>query len=141
VFVGRVINEYKDHFGRGDFLIRNIIAADRASGFIAVSDFVRVGQTVQFHVRDRRTAEEDLRLLLQTQLLHDPAAGVLMCTCNGRGRNMFDKPNTESTIVREALGDVPIAGFFAAGEIGPIGTDNFVHGFTAALAIFRPADA
>ena len=139
VFVGRVINEYKDHFGRGDFLIRNIIGADRNSGFIAISDFVRVGQTVQFHVRDTHTAEEDLRLLLQTQLLHDPAAGVLMCTCNGRGQNMFDKPNAESTIVREALGEVPIAGFFAAGEIGPIGTDNFVHGFTAALAIFRPA--
>jgi len=138
VFIGRVINEYKDHFGRGDFLIRNIIGADRTSGYIAISDFVRVGQTVQFHVRDKRTAEEDLRLLLQTQLLHDAPAGVLMCTCNGRGRNLFDQPNAESAMVRDTLGDVPIAGFFAAGEIGPIGQSNFVHGFTASLAVFRP---
>ncbi|MBI1367162.1 MAG: hypothetical protein GC162_00765 [Planctomycetes bacterium] len=141
VFVGRVINEYKDRFGRGDFLIRNIIGADRDAGFIAVSDFVRVGQTIQFHVRDRRTAEEDLRLLLQTQLLHGPAAGVLLCTCNGRGSHLFDQPNTESKIIREAMGEVPMAGFFAAGEIGPIGQTNFLHGYTASMAVFRPLEA
>lgn len=141
ILVGRVINEYKDRFGRGDFLIRPVAGADPDAGYIAVPDFFRVGQTVQFHVRDRRTAEEDLRLLLESQKLHDaPPAGVLLCTCNGRGSRLFEQPNHESDIVRDALGDVPMAGFFAAGELGPIGGENFLHGFTASLALFRPAD-
>lgn len=141
LLIGRVINEYKDRFGRGDFLIRNIIGADEASGFIAVADLVRVGQTLQFHVRDGRAAEEDLRLLLEQQQLHGPAAGAVLCSCNGRGSHMFDRPNAESTLISDALGHSPLAGFFAAGEIGPIGNENFLHGFTASLAVFRPANA
>jgi small ligand-binding sensory domain FIST len=139
VFVGRVIDEYKDHFDRGDFLIRSIVGADREAGYLAVGDLVRVGQTIQFHVRDARTAEEDLRLLLDSQRSRGPAAGALLCTCNGRGSNMFDRPDAESSIIRSMLGaDLPLAGFFAAGEIGPIGRENFLHGFTASLAVFRP---
>lgn len=138
LFIGRVINEYKDHFGRGDFLVRNIIGADETHGYIAVSDRVRVGQTVQMHVRDRATAAEDLQLLLEGQKLHGPASGALVCTCNGRGQNLFDAPDAESTIIAEALGPTPIAGFFAAGEIGPVGDENFLHGFTSSMAVFRP---
>jgi small ligand-binding sensory domain FIST len=139
ILIGRVINEYKDRFGRGDFLIRSIVGADRESGYIAVNDLVKVGQTIQFHVRDAQTAEEDLRLLLEQQRLHGEASGALLCTCNGRGSHMFTTPNAESQIIRRAIGEVPMAGFFAAGEIGPIGHQNFVHGFTASLAVFRPA--
>lgn len=140
IFVGRVIDEYKEQFSRGDFLIRTILGADREAGYIAVGDLVRVGQTIQFHVRDARTAEEDLRLLLESQKPQGPAAGALLCTCNGRGSNMFHTPNTESHLIRQALGEsLPLAGFFAAGEIGPIGKENFLHGFTASLALFRPA--
>jgi small ligand-binding sensory domain FIST len=137
ILLGRVINEYKERFGRGDFLIRNIIGADPDAGYIAVSDFVRVGQTVQFHVRDARTAEEDLKLLLESEKLDAQAAGALLFTCNGRGSRLFEEPNFESTIIRQALGDVPLAGFFAAGEIGPIAGENFIHGFTASLVLFR----
>jgi small ligand-binding sensory domain FIST len=140
LLVGRVIDEYKDRFGRGDFLIRNIIGADEASGYIAIADLVRVGQTVQFHVRDAKAAEEDLRLLLEQQKLHGPAAGAVLCTCNGRGAHMFGRPGVESSIIAEALGQPPLAGFFAAGEIGPIGHQTFLHGFTASLAVFRPAE-
>lgn len=140
LFVGRVIDEYKDRFGRGDFLIRNIIGADQESGYIAVSDLVRTGQTIQFHVRDSRTAEQDLRLLLQSQKLHGPPAGALLCTCHGRGSNIFAEPHAESSIIRDELDPtLPLAGFFAAGELGPIGGANFLHGFTASLAVFRPA--
>lgn len=139
LLVGRVIDEYKDRFGRGDFLIRNIVGADEETGFIAIADLVRVGQTVQFHVRDARAAEEDMQLLLEQQKLHGPAAGALLCTCNGRGSNMFGKLNTESRLIHEALGPIPLAGFFAAGEIGPVGSQTFLHGFTASLAVFRPA--
>ena len=138
LLLGRVINEYKDRFGRGDFLVRSVVGADADAGYIVVPDFFRVGQTVQFHVRDKQTAEEDLRLLLESQKLHDEPAGVLLCTCNGRGSRLFEQPNLESRILREALGDVPMAGFFAAGELGPIGGENFLHGFTASIALFRP---
>jgi small ligand-binding sensory domain FIST len=137
LLIGRVISEYKDRFGRGDFLIRNIVGADEQQGFIAIADLVRVGQTVQFHVRDARAAEEDLRLLLEAQRLHGPAAGAVLCTCNGRGSNMFPRPNVESALISDALGHAPMAGFFAAGEIGPVGAENFLHGFTSSLAVFR----
>lgn len=137
LLVGRVIDEYKDRFGRGDFVIRNVIGVGREQEFIAVSDLLKVGQTVQFHVRDRRTAEEDLQLLLDAQAMHGEPAGVFLCTCNGRGIGLFDSPDYESQIIRQRLGDTPMTGMFAAGEIGPVGRRNFVHGFTASMAIFR----
>jgi small ligand-binding sensory domain FIST len=139
LLVGRVVNEYKERFGRGDFLIRNVIGVGPDESYLAVSDFFRVGQTVQFHVRDARTAEEDLHLLLDAQAMHGEPAGIFLCTCNGRGEGMFGQTGYESDIIRRRLGTVPIAGFFAAGEIGPIGRSNFVHGFTASMALFRSA--
>ena len=137
LFIGRVTSEYKDRFGRGDFLIRNVIGADPVNGFLVVNDLVRVGQTIQFHIRDARTAEEDLELLLDCQQLTEKPDGVLLTTCNGRGVRMFGEHNKETAIIRHSLGDVPTGGFFAAGEFGPIGGENFVHGFTASLAVFR----
>jgi small ligand-binding sensory domain FIST len=98
-----------------------------------------VGQTIQFHVRDRRTAEEDFQLLLEAQKLHGGEGGALLFTCNGRGARLFGRPHADATMVREALGDMPLAGFFAAGELGPVGSQNFVHGHTASLVVFRPA--
>ena len=141
LLVGRVINEYKQHFGRGDFLIRNVIGIAEDQSFIAISDLLKVGQTIQFHVRDRRTAEEDLQLLLDAQKLYGEPAGIFLCSCNGRGQGLFDAPNHETGLIRGSLGNVPLGGMFAAGEIGPIGNNNFVHGFTAAMAMFRPHDA
>ncbi len=136
--VGRVINEYKPHFGRGDFLIRSINGVDESTGSIGIADAaVRVGQTIQFHLRDRHTAREDMALLLQGQRLHGEAAGALLFSCNGRGTRLFDEPDTEARLVRDELGDVPLAGCFAAGEIGPVGGENFLHGHTASLVVFR----
>ena len=138
LLVGRVINEYKDRFGRGDFLIKQIVGVDEDSGYIAIGDpQVRVGQTIQFHVRDHRTAEEDFRMLLQGQQLHGAAEGALLFSCNGRGTRLFEQPNADVGMVHDALGDVPLAGFFAAGEIGPVGDENFVHGHTASLMVMR----
>ncbi len=139
LLIGRVINEYKERFGRGDFLIKNIMGVDQDRGFVAIGDpQVRVGQTVQLHVRDQRTAEEDFMLLLEAQKLHGPGAGGLLFSCNGRGTNLFDHADADAQMVQGALGDMPLAGFFAAGEIGPVGDQPFLHGHTASLVVFRP---
>src|SRR5207302_7380913 len=96
LFLGRAISEYRESFGRGDFLVRNLMGADDQTGAIAVNGEVRVGQTVQYHVRDAATADEDLRLLLEKYRSADaaepPAAGALLFSCNGRGTRMFDQP-------------------------------------------------
>lgn len=143
VYIGRVIDEYKPRFGRGDFLIRGVLGVDQSSGAIAIGDLVRPGQTVQFHLRDTRTATEDLQLLLAAQQMQSPPVGALLFTCNGRGTRLFDAPNHDASLITGALrrtdgSPVPLAGFFAAGEIGPIGGHSFVHGQTASVVILRP---
>ncbi|MEX0654973.1 MAG: FIST N-terminal domain-containing protein [Phycisphaeraceae bacterium] len=138
LLVGRVVNEYKSHFGRGDFLIRGLVGVDPKQGYIAIGDpQVRVGQTVQFHVRDQKTAADDFAMLLEAQRLYGPGEGALLFTCASRGSNLFDEPNVDAAAVHAALGEVPMAGFFAAGEIGPLGEDSFVHGHTVSLLVFR----
>jgi small ligand-binding sensory domain FIST len=136
--VGRVLSEYRQDFRRGDFLVRNVIGLDRASGAIAITDRVRVGQTVQFHVRDAATADEDLHELLQIDLsaAERKPAGALLFTCNGRGTRLFDGPDHDARVLREEAGPIPAAGFFAQGELGPVGGQNFIHGFTASVVLF-----
>jgi len=134
--VGRVINEYQGTFTRGDFLVRNVMGAD-PNGAIAIGDTVRVGQTVQFHVRDAESADEDLKLLLGSARGDAPPAGALLFTCNGRGSRLFPEADHDAGVIRDVLGPIPVAGFFAMGEIGPVGGQNFLHGFTASVAIFE----
>ena len=137
LLLGGVIDENRSHFGRGDFLVRSILGIDRKRKGIAAGEFYRLGKTVQFHVRDPQTAVEDLQLLLDSQqLVKQPFAGLLV-TCNGRGRSLFHEDDYDLNIIRERIGEVPIAGFFAAGEIGPIGGRSFLHGHTACLTLFR----
>ncbi len=139
--VGRVINEYQSEFRRGDFLIRNVVGVDQASGAVAVGDYLRAGQTVQFHVRDAQSASEDLASLLATIPPRGAdQRGGLLFTCNGRGTRLFDQPDHDAQAVHTALGPLALAGFFAQGELGPVGGINFVHGFTASLALFEAAD-
>jgi len=139
--VGRAATEYKDSFGPGDFLVRNVVGADPESGVVAVGDLVRTGQTMQFHVRDAASADDDLRALLR-RVRDDGtrAVGALVFTCNGRGTRLFAEPHHDARCLQECLGPLPAAGFFAQGEIGPIGDRTFLHGFTAAIALFEPAD-
>ncbi|HEX8524675.1 MAG TPA: FIST N-terminal domain-containing protein [Tepidisphaeraceae bacterium] len=141
LLLGRAISEYRDTFARGDFLVRNLMGADKESGSIAVADYVRVGQTVQFHVRDARTADEDLASLLQVQDAAAPPAAGLLFSCNGRGTNLFDQPCHDIAAARSAMRSTPFTGFFAAGELGPVGGKNFIHGHTASLALLRPKKA
>jgi small ligand-binding sensory domain FIST len=133
--VGRVIDESQVEFGPGDFLIRNLGGLDRETGAIAVGELVDVGATLQFQVRDALSADEDLRALLAG---HD-ADGALVFTCNGRGTNLFDRPHHDAEVVSQVVDGGATAGMFCAGEIGPIGGHNFVHGFTASIALFTDA--
>jgi small ligand-binding sensory domain FIST len=136
LLVGLVIDEYKQRFGRGDFLIRNVTALDTRHGTIAVAERLRVGQTIQFHLRDAETASEDLDLLLNAQQLHGPPYAALLFTCNGRGTRLFESADHDATSIQQNAGEIPAAGFFAAGEIGPVSGRNFLHGFTASVALF-----
>jgi small ligand-binding sensory domain FIST len=130
--VGIVVDEHRVDFGRGDFLVRNVLGADRETGAIAVGDRVSVGQTLQFHVRDAAAADEDLRELLAGHA----ADAALLFTCNGRGRRLFGEPDHDAGTIETLLGPLPLAGAFCAGEIGPVGPRSFLHGFTASVALF-----
>jgi small ligand-binding sensory domain FIST len=137
--LGRVISEYQDRFEHGDFLVRNVTGFGPETGSIAVGDYMRVGQTVQFHLRDAQTADADLKQLLAAAKRDavSGAEGALLFTCNGRGTRLFPEPHHDALAIRNALGDIPLSGFFAAGELGPVGGENFIHGFTASIALFE----
>ena len=137
--LGVVIDEYRAEPGQGDFLIRGVVGADPDSGTIAVGDQIQVGQTVQFHVRDAQSADEDLRRALERELAAlggRRPAGALLFTCNGRGSRLFTEPDHDTGLIAATLGDIPLAGFFCAGELGPVGGQNFLHTFTASIALF-----
>jgi len=138
LYVGRTIDEYKGEPGRGDFLIRQVIGVDQRSGALAVGDRIEVGETIQFHVRDAATADEDLRALLELEAA-EPADGALLFTCNGRGSRLFSVSDHDASLVWEKLRGLPLAGFNCSGEIGPVGGKNFLHGFTASVALFVDA--
>lgn len=141
VHLGVVMNEYQDSFHRGDFLIVNVHGVDRGSGALATGGLMRVGQTVQFHIRDADTADEDLQHLLKHNAFATSRrlGGALLFTCNGRGTRMFPTPNHDASAVQQVFGPFPMAGFFAQGELGPVGGKNYVHGFTASLVLFEEA--
>jgi small ligand-binding sensory domain FIST len=159
LLLGRVIDEHKSHFGRGDFLIRNIMGGDEDSGAVAVADLVSAGQTVQLHLHDEQTAREDLSLLLDGQRLYEKPAGALLVSCTGRSEKFFEEPGYDAKTIAHAFDRVPdgaalaksgeelspdegipLAGFFAAGEIAPIDQQIFQHGHTAVAGLFRRPD-
>jgi small ligand-binding sensory domain FIST len=136
LLAGLVIDENRPEYDTGDFLMRGLLGADEATGALALGDTVRVGQTLRFFVRDGASADADLREALGGARNRGRAAGALLFTCNGRGTNMFPEPDHDARVVAETLSTQGLAGFFCAGEIGPVGGKAFVHGFTATLAVF-----
>jgi small ligand-binding sensory domain FIST len=141
IFVGLAINEMRQAFSAGDFLIRNIIGIDPDLGGIAVADHVAVGQSLQFQLRDPSTSRQELRRRLQqaSQPFHDtPPAGCLLFNCTGRGKSLYGIAHQDVKTIQMISGKVPIGGFFCSGEIGPVGGTNFLHGYTASLGLFRP---
>ena len=139
LFIGLVVNEYLEEFHRGDFLIRNLLGVDPNSGVIAVGAHPRAGQTIQFQRRDATAANEDMLALLNRaheQLKGEIVYGGCLCSCNGRGANLFGYSHHDAAMIQRRLGPLGLSGFFCNGEIGPIGEKNFLHGYTASLALF-----
>ncbi len=136
--IGIVVDEHLATPGQGDFMIRGLLGADPSSGAIEVGEIVEVGATVQFQVRDAAGASKDLRLALEraSAALPGRPVGALLFTCNARGRRMFGVADHDASTISDLLGGIPLAGFFAAGEIGPIAGRNALHGFTASMALF-----
>jgi len=137
LFVGLAMSEYLEEFKTGDFLIRNLIGGDPQAGVLAVGALPRVGQTLQFQLRDRTSADAEMR-----HLLGEVNAGgarpfaSLAFTCTGRGRHLFGERHHDARLLAEVVGEHASAGFFCNGEIGPVGGHNFIHGYSAALALF-----
>ncbi len=135
-FLGRVISEYQDDYEMGDFLIRNVMGMDDERGAVVVNDYFKVGQTVQFQVRDEASASNELRQLLKKPGTTEVKGGLIF-TCNGRGTRLFTEPDHDAGVIKETVGEIPLAGFFAQGEIGPVGGENHMHGFTASVVLFE----
>jgi small ligand-binding sensory domain FIST len=139
LLIGVVIDGGKPEYEQGDFLVRGVLGADPESGAVSVGAAVAPGQVVRLHVRDADSADTDFRreLRLRSAALGGaPPAGALMFSCNGRGRSMFGDADHDVSAVDAELGAAPAAGFFAAGEIGPVGGRSFLHAFTATVAVF-----
>jgi small ligand-binding sensory domain FIST len=139
LFIGLVMNEYLEDFHRGDFLVRNLIGGDPNSGVLAVAALPRAGQTIQFQRRDAVAANEDMGELLgraKEKIGGSTIYGGCLCCCNGRGKNLFGQPNHDAELVQKEFGPMGLVGFYGNGEIGPVGEKNYLHGFTASLALF-----
>ena len=137
ILAGLAMNESVEEHEGGQFLVRSILGGDPDAGALALGALPRVGQTLQFQVRDKDAADEELRRLCSDYLSAEgePFAGLLF-TCSGRGARMFGVPNHDAGVIEDTFGKIPLAGLFCNGEIGPVGGTNFVHGFTASAALF-----
>ncbi len=142
LFLGIEMDPMKDDPKQGDFLIRNLIGVDRDTGSISIGAVLREGMLVQFHLRDKMMSAEDLSLLLtryKSQGRDRDAEGALLFSCLGRGEYLYGKPNHDSDLFRDKLGEIPLGGFFCNGEIGPVGRTTFLHGYTSSFGIFKSA--
>jgi small ligand-binding sensory domain FIST len=144
LMIGLAANEYADGFGRGDFLVRGVLAVDEERGAIAVGGMPRVGQTMQFQLRSARVASLDLSRILVDLALSglDSAVAAILCTCDGRGKALFGEEGHDATMVQAGLPGIPLAGAFCLGEIGPMGAEpgthsTELHGVTATLGVLR----
>ena len=141
LFLGIEMDPLKDDPQMGDFLIRNLMGVDHQSGSLAIGAMLREGQLVQFHLRDKLMSAEDLNMMLtryHSGGKADDACGALLFSCLGRGQHLYGKPNHDTDMFKEKMGEIPLGGFFCNGEIGPVGNATFLHGYTSSFGIFRP---
>jgi len=142
LFLGIEMDPFNDNPTQGDFLIRNLMGADRETGAISIGAMLREGQLVQFHLRDKSMSAEDLNMLLtryRSEGKAENVSGALLFSCLGRGQYLYGSANHDTDMFRNKLGEIPLGGFFCNGEIGPVGGTTFLHGYTSSFGIFRPA--
>lgn len=139
LFLGVVMDEFKQEVKPGDFLVRNIIGLEPTSGALVVGELLRNERTIQFHLRDAATSADDLRLLLKDhcETKSKDASGALLFSCLGRGKYLYGLSNHDSNCFKQYFGEIPLGGFFCNGEIGPVGGTTFLHGYTSSFGIFR----
>jgi len=140
LFLGVVMDELIDSPVQGDFLIRNVVGMDQATGGLAIGEMLKEGQLVQFHLRDAETSTDDLQAVLTRyadEHRENDIPGALLFSCLGRGQYLYGKPNHDTDLFRDKLGDVPLGGFFCNGEIGPVSGTTFLHGYTSSFGLFR----
>jgi small ligand-binding sensory domain FIST len=140
--IGIIMDRLAQDRSEGEFLIRNVLGADEDDGTLAVGELVQEGQVVQFFVRDAEAADEDLRMMLEEYIENldgDVPASALLFSCLGRGQYLYGTPDHDTTVFTDMVADIPIAGFFSNGEIGPIGDQTFLHGYSASFALFKQA--
>ncbi len=143
LFLGVEMDPLKEEPVQGDFLVRNLMGADRNTGALAIGAALREGMLVQFHLRDKKTSAEDLDLLLTRYADKSPAQsvqGALLFSCLGRGEYLYGEPNHDCNLFKGRLGDAPLGGFFCNGEIGPVGASTFLHGYTSSFGLFKEAE-
>lgn len=142
LFIGVLMDEFREEPGPGDFLIRNLIGVDSRHGAIAVGENLQEGMRLRFHLRDAEASAEDLHAILTNygKAAGDPEAisGALLFSCLGRGEGLYGAPGHDTHVFHEHLGEVPVGGFFCNGEIGPVGGTTFLHGYTSSFGLFRP---
>jgi len=144
LFLGVSLDPLVDDPDEPEYLIRNILGVSPDNGALAVGELVRVGQAVRFHLRDALSSSEDLDKLMAryaADLIARPGApapkGALLFSCLGRGQNLYGRPDHDTDLFKEKLGEVPLGGFFANGEIGSVRGATHLHGFTSSFALFR----
>lgn len=136
IMAGLAASEYREDFQRGDFLVRNIIGGDPKTGALKIGAIPRVGQTIQFQLREKDAADEDLRVRSEALRVREGVPLAMLCfSCGGRGQGLFGVPNHDAGILEDTFGNAPVAGFFCNGEFGPVAGVNFLHGYTASVAV------
>jgi len=139
IFVGLVMDEYKANFRTGDFLVRNLAAIDPQTGSVAIATPLRVGQNLQFQIRDAESAAFDFEQALQQKLIEisqRPVYGACLCDCIGRGSSLFGVPDHDTGVIRAALPELRVGGVFCNGEFGMVKGHTFLHGYAASLGLF-----
>ena len=139
--VGIGMDQTRETYRQGDFLLRQLMGMDRKKGVLSVGTRMKVGNVVQFHLRDAESSRAELEeLLIQHGRKHsvDQVEGAVLFSCVGRGESFFGMPDHDVSVATRYLGGAPIGGFFGAGEIGPVDGRTWLHGYTCAIGIFRP---
>ena len=138
LFAGLVMKEGHSGYKRGDFVIRNLMGFDQDTGALVLGANLRRGQTLQFQLRDAQTSDTDFQHLLGVMPEGGAAPrGALLVSCCGRGQGLYGEPDHDAALVQSMRGPLPLAGFFANGEFGPVDGRNYIHGYTSSLVVIR----